>query len=158
MLEALRPQGYAVFHDVPERGYNIDHVLVGPAGVIVVETKTPSKPVGRESTIEYDGRRVLIDGIAPDRVPIKQVKACADRIREILLAGTNLRPFVRPVVLYPDWWVEPMPKGVEVWVLNQRVLADFLRHEPTHLKPDDVRLLAAALETHIRVSLNAGGI
>jgi hypothetical protein len=38
-LEELRVLGYAVFHDIPGDGFNIDHVLVGPRGVFVIETK-----------------------------------------------------------------------------------------------------------------------
>ena len=38
-LEDLRATGYSVFHDIKREGYNIDHVVVGPAGLFVIETK-----------------------------------------------------------------------------------------------------------------------
>ncbi|MEO7368630.1 MAG: nuclease-related domain-containing protein [Gemmatimonadaceae bacterium] len=38
-LEELRPAGYRAFHDIVRDGFNIDHVLVGPAGVFAIETK-----------------------------------------------------------------------------------------------------------------------
>ena len=40
-LEGLEREGYAVLHDVRLRGrrWNLDHVLLGPGGLIVVETK-----------------------------------------------------------------------------------------------------------------------
>jgi hypothetical protein len=46
-LEPLRAEGFRVFHDVPAEGrrksFNIDHVLIGPTGVSVIETKTRRK-------------------------------------------------------------------------------------------------------------------
>ena len=38
-LEQLRTIGYRPIHDIVGKGFNIDHVLVGPAGVFVIETK-----------------------------------------------------------------------------------------------------------------------
>ena len=43
-LEWFRTAGCFVFHDVPNDGANIDHVLVGPRGIFTIETKTLSKP------------------------------------------------------------------------------------------------------------------
>ena len=57
-LERLREDGYQVFHDVVGPGFNVDHVLIGPAGVYSVETKTWSKPARGRATIEFDGERL----------------------------------------------------------------------------------------------------
>lgn len=73
-LDWLRPDGYQVLHDVVEDGYNIDHLLIGPSGVYVVETKTRCKrPSRRDVRVTFDGSNVLIDGIRPDRDPVRQV-------------------------------------------------------------------------------------
>jgi hypothetical protein len=149
-LEELRALGYRVRHDIPAKGYNIDHVLIGPAGVFVIETKTISKPTDRDAKVEYDGERVLVDGHVPDRDPIKQVKACSDRIAEILQQGTGLKPRIRPVVLYPGWWVKPQPKGVEVWVLNPKAMLGFLQNEDPCLEPREIDILSHALEAYTR--------
>lgn len=149
-LEGLRSRGYRVYHDLPEKGYNIDHVLIGPGGVFVIETKTRSKPAQGNAEVIYDGKSVLVDGWAPDRDPIKQVQACADRVREVLLTSTGKKPKVRPVVLYPGWWVTRQAKDVNVWVLNPDAFIKFLDHEPVVLAPTDIALLGTALESHIR--------
>jgi ABC-type antimicrobial peptide transport system permease subunit len=39
LLSVLMLDGYRVFHDLQFEGLNIDHALVGPAGVFAVETK-----------------------------------------------------------------------------------------------------------------------
>jgi len=151
-LEELRSKGYRVYHDIQEKGYNIDHVVIGPGGVFVIETKTISKRVSGNPRVSYDGKRVLVDGHAPDRDPVTQAKAAADRVVEILVRATGNRPKVRPVVLYPGWWVDKQPKGVKVWVLNQKAFPKFIDNEPLVLKPEEITLLSAALETHVRAS------
>src|SRR5690606_23533501 len=50
-LERLREDGYHVFHDVVAVNFNVDHVLVGPAGVFAIETKTWSKPSAGDARI-----------------------------------------------------------------------------------------------------------
>lgn len=57
-----------MFHDVVGDGFNVDHILIGPAGVFTVETKTHSKPKGN-SQIVFDGETIRIDGFEPDRDP-----------------------------------------------------------------------------------------
>ena len=46
-LHGVEREGWAVLHDVRLRGrrWNLDHVLVGPGGVVVVETKQWRTPV-----------------------------------------------------------------------------------------------------------------
>ena len=44
LLENLRADGARVFHDLVGEGLNIDHVVVSPHGIFVLETKTWSKP------------------------------------------------------------------------------------------------------------------
>ncbi|HEY7532051.1 MAG TPA: nuclease-related domain-containing protein, partial [Nitrospiraceae bacterium] len=83
-LEELRANGAAIFHDVPAKGFNVDHLVVSRNGVFVIETKTWRKPEGRPATITYDGATVLVDGKAPDRDPIWQVRATTAWVQELL--------------------------------------------------------------------------
>ncbi|PTN31763.1 nuclease-related domain-containing protein [Desulfonatronum sp. SC1] len=61
-LNQLLANGYNVFHDYPAGKFNIDHVLVGPAGVFAVETKARSKPTtgdGKaDAKVFYDGKQL----------------------------------------------------------------------------------------------------
>jgi len=144
MLEGLRAWGYSVFHDISDDGFNIDHVVVGPGGVFAMETKTISKRTGARVT--YDGQRVLVDGREMDRDPIKQAGALADRVQEILKRETRRDVDVRPVVLFPGWWVEPLPRPrPRVWVLNAKNVAGFIANEPPKLSPEDVALYSARI-------------
>ena len=84
------------------------------------ETKTRSKPKGRDSKIVYDGEKILIDGwtMAPD--PLKQIQANTSWIRDLLMESTGKSFPVRPVLLFPGWYVDSVgvhPQG-RVWVLS----------------------------------------
>lgn len=88
-LDSLQADGYKAIHDIVEDGYNIDHVLIGPTGIYSIETKARSKPTDHDAQIIYDGKRVLIDGLEPDRDPIKQAEAGANRVRDIIQERTG---------------------------------------------------------------------
>ena len=53
LLETFRAEGFDVMHDICEDGFNVDHVLIGPPGVFVVETKTHRKRGNKHVT--FDG-------------------------------------------------------------------------------------------------------
>ena len=143
-----RPLGYDVFHDVLGNGFNVDHVLVGPGGVYAVETKTIGKRRG-DAKVTYDGATVKVDGLTPDRDPVKQAAACAAFIRDVIRESTGKTVPVRPVVVFAKWFVEKMPRGAEVWVLNEMALVGFLKHEDKRLPPEDVALVSYHLRRHI---------
>lgn len=150
-LERLREQGYQVFHDVLGDGFNVDHVLVGPAGVFTVETKTFSKPARGEAKISFDGERILVDGLEPDRNPVVQAKAQAGWLRDLLAASTGRKITVRPVILFPGWFIEQKGASTrEIWVLNPKALPDFLNNKAESLAPEDVQLASYHLSRYIR--------
>lgn len=152
-LDRLRADGYEVVHDIPEDGYNIDHVLVGPTGVFAIETKARSKPVGRDADIVYDGESIRVDGQLPDRDPIKQATAAADRVRQILRETTGHEVAVRPVVIYPGWYVRLTRRRPRVWVVNETYLQAWLAWEDESLSKEQVRLYASAVESHVRARM-----
>ena len=151
-LEELRANGAAVFHDVPAKGFNVDHVVVSREGVFVIETKTFSKPKGRRTTIMYDGARVLVDGKSPDRDPVWQVRGNAAWMQELLKESTGKWFPVRPVVLFPGWYVETAAANAheKVWVLNPKCLSSFIQNENVDLPAEDVSLIAFHLSRYIR--------
>ncbi len=149
-LDDLRSMGYSVFHDIVSPHGNIDHAIVGPGGVFAMETKTVSKPTDRDAVVSYDGTTIRVDGMAPDRDPILQTLAAANELAQIIECGTQRRPFVRPVVLYPGWFIEKQPKGVAVWVLAPRAFPAFLRREPQVLSNVEIAGIRNAIGAHIR--------
>jgi hypothetical protein len=108
----LAAAGYVVFHDlVRESGkkrWNVDHVVVGPGGVFVLETKARSK---RKATRKQDEKDVIYDGKSlqfpwcVDWEAVPEVQRNADWVRELI---KNVAPdgiLVQPVIVVPGWFV-----------------------------------------------------
>lgn len=154
--EQVRSRGYRVFHDIVEKDaggvlYNIDHVLIGPGGVFTIETKTRTKPASGEPKIRYENGMVSVDGGPFDADPIRQARGAASRVAEILRESTGRSSIaVRPVVLYPGWYIDGRSSGQDVWVLEPKALPSWLDHESVRLTQEDVALYASRLARHVR--------
>ena len=140
----LLPLGYQLFHDCSFDDFNVDHVAVGPGGIFAIETKTWSKPHG-DAQVFYDGETVTINGVPPDRDPVAQAKAGADSIERVLKKFTGQTTYVRPVVLFPGWFVKGKSSGAAVWVLNPDAFIAWVKTEKVRLSPDQVQFFAAGL-------------
>lgn len=150
-LERMRAKGYEVFHDIVGPGFNVDHVLVGPAGVLTIETKTWSKPSRGEARISFDGEQLLAGSHLPDRSPIAQARAQASWLKNLLLESTGKKFDVRPVVLFPGWFIEQSAGSLrEIWVLEPKALPAFLEREPRRLEATDSGMVAFHLSRYIR--------
>ena len=150
-LGGLRSGGYRVFHDIVGSSFNVDHVLVGPAGVFTIETKTWSKPSRGDARVVFDGQNLKADGRVPDRDPVAQAEAQASWLRTLIRESTGRTVDVFPVVVFPGWYVEQAAASRQrVWVLEPKALPAFLQHEPQRLRHDDVQLIAFHLSRFIR--------
>lgn len=71
---------YAVFNGLRLSGgqENFDHIIVGPAGVFVVETKN------WKGSVEFRGGKLFAGGKEPSRPPLKQVKAATAELADYL--------------------------------------------------------------------------
>lgn len=150
-LESTKESGSYVYHDIFGDNFNIDHVLISPKGIFVIETKTYSKPVKGEAKINYDGTKILINGSEPMTNALVQAKAGACHIKEILKESTGKDFIPFPVVLYPGWYVsgDGNRKG-EAWVLNPKAFTSFIEKQTNKLSNDDVKLASYHLSRHIR--------
>jgi hypothetical protein len=150
-LEELRQEGYSVFHDVVGKDFNVDHVVVSQRGIFAIETKTRRKREGNPK-ITFDGEKILVDGKSMSPNPLEQATRNANWLEQTLLASTGKGFAVRPVVVFPEWWVDPSPKGTAAWVLNPGALPAFIRHEPVTISDDDLHLIAFHLSRYIRAN------
>ncbi len=150
-LERLRERGYQVFHDVLGDGFNVDHVLICPAGVFSIETKTWSKPLKGDARVICLGDSLRIGPQEPDRNPIVQAMAQAAWLKQLLSQSTGKTYAVRPVVLFPGWFVEQGPGTTrEIWVLEPKALPAFLDNESTALEKESIALASFHLSRFIR--------
>lgn len=151
-LELLRTKGYQVFHDVVGNDFNLDHVLIGPQGVFTIETKTFSKPSKGRASIVFDGESITVKGRMHTEAPIIQAKAQANWLGEQITASTGQSHSVKPVVVFPGWFVNTLPKakGSPVWVLNPKALPKFLENAPNRLNAETIQLISYHLSRYIR--------
>jgi len=121
-LNRLIASGCTVLHDVPGDGFNLDHVVIGPRAVYVVETKSVRKPkrrgTGDEFKVAYDGEALRFPD-AFSRKPIAQALAQRDWLANYLKRAANLSPQVVATVALPGWWIDSTPSaGNAVRVFN----------------------------------------
>ena len=156
-LERLRESGIHVFHDVPGDGFNIDHVLVGEQGIFAVETKTFSKPARGEAKITYSDGALLANGHKIERNPIVQARAAAKWLARMLQESTGRTLKAHPVVLFPGWWIDPLPSEERrnLWVLEPKALPAFIGNSPAELSHEDVKLLSFHLSRYVRANNTA---
>jgi hypothetical protein len=156
MLEQLREKGYRVFHDIPGPSFNIDHAIVGPAGIFTIETKTRSELGPGSGKIFYDGGTIRIDGKQAVDQPLRQARAQARWLTALLNRDSIAKHKVRPILLFPEWYIERTGRRTkdDVWVLNPKALAKFLDCEPHTLSPSSTDSVTQILAQHCRQTLN----
>jgi hypothetical protein len=156
---ALLPLGARVLHDIPADGFNLDHVVIAPQGVFVIETKTRSKPPRVDARVTLTDEGLLIAGLPPDRDPITQVVAASRWVSGLLEESTGQRVAARGVILFPNWYIEPMTRhwlnAQRPWVLEPKALPAFLRHEPPILSEREVTMFANHLARYVRAHQEA---
>jgi hypothetical protein len=149
-IQILIRDGAAVFHDIVSDKFNLDHVVVSKHGIFLIETKTYSKPIDKEAKISFDEDHIFVDGKEYDRNPIEQVKASTKWLQNLIKESTGIKFAIRPVVLFPGWFIEPMKRGQNIWILNPKALPAFVSNEPITLKDTEVHLIAFHLSRYIR--------
>ncbi|MEK7951427.1 nuclease-related domain-containing protein [Luteolibacter soli] len=164
-LSELIGQGYRVFHDFlfdmkpggDATNFNIDHIVVGPAGVFVLETKTYRQPNGElpegdeRHKVRGDGDALLLPGGHRQRKPLKQVRKNADELSKFLTGTSPSRVPVYPIIAMPGWYTEE-EAFPDLLVLNPlRISARISRFSQSDvLPPSEVRMIADRIEAHCR--------
>ena len=150
-LEGLRAKNCQVFHDIVGGKFNIDHLIVSPRGLFLIETKTFSKPLRGRCEVEFDGERLLVNGRVPTRDPIKQVHALSHWLRDLLLESTGRRFPIQCVVVFPGWYTHMRTENKsDVWVLNPKMLPAFIERGSMLLTPEDIALVSSRITAHMQ--------
>ena len=117
-LNQLMRDGYGVYHDFPCDKFNIDHVVVGPAGVYSVETKARRKPTTGNGHLDakviYDGQKLHFPDWTETK-PIEQARRQAQWLSKWLSKAVGDPIQAKPVIMLPGWFVDRMaPNGMSV--------------------------------------------
>jgi hypothetical protein len=137
-LDPLAAEGFVILHDrrIPGSAANIDHLVIGPTGVFVIETKNIA---GR---VHIDGDQVRIGG---RRVPV-----VAEVDREVAAVVTALAPLlgsldltVTPLICAHRAdlpWFNRRVRGIPI--VSGRGLVKAIRDSPARLTAEQVDGLA----------------
>lgn len=144
-LNQLMLDGCRVFHDVPTRYGNVDHVVVSESGVYCINTKMPGKPdEGAKFQVDYDRGMMRF----PDRefrIPSDQVETEAKCLSDFLTSATGNQVEVEPLLAYPGWFIERIGRGRPV-VFNPKNSQKFFVRSRSVLSPERVQQVAHQLE------------
>ncbi|MCH7369717.1 nuclease-related domain-containing protein [Aeromonas sp. MR16] len=126
----VRPKDhpYRVYHDIPFDGFNIDHLIISPNGVFVVETKGRSKPIN-DGTKQF---KVRVENNAlhfPNHVetePLEQVRRNVTSVRNWLNSATGTDVPVGGILVLPGWYIELCQKATAPYVVSAAALPKVL--------------------------------
>lgn len=132
-LALLEHDGFQVFHDIPndekKTKFNLDHVVVGPTGVWLIETKTRrkgrSRPGFKEHEVVFDGCQ-LIWPWGEDHHGLDQTANEVRWLKEWIKTRTSLVVDVRGILTLPGWMVIEKAHG-QIRVLNTKNLPSAIR-------------------------------
>jgi len=131
VLEPLRAQGYTLIHDLDSGRGNIDHVVVGPNGVFIIETKAISGRlwVGRGGKLMRG--KFEAEGIPRQaRAEAVEVRRCLERIGlqlrvHALVALTHSELPRGPIRLKLVSLIEAKDAVIEILGVKGRVLSTY---------------------------------
>lgn len=152
-LQSLPAPGYRVFHDLTGDGkWNIDHVVVGSAGVFAIETKYRTKQPGKEGEhdhkAEFDGNKIQFPS-GYDIKAAEQARRNARWLADTLSKATGEHVKVQPLVALPGWWVT-LKANSDVKVLSGKQIAGFIAKEPAQLSDKTIQQISYQLEQRCR--------
>jgi Nuclease-related domain len=117
-------------HDLPDRGGNIDHVVLGPSGIFLLDSKKYSgiiQVVGDDlvMTNEMDASRCYTD-----RRLLVRMRSQAARLNGELKKRTGRSPWVEPVVVVWGTFPSRIHQGNGVTVVHGLELVGWLNARP----------------------------
>ncbi|MFA6289729.1 MAG: nuclease-related domain-containing protein [Opitutaceae bacterium] len=156
-LSPLIVAGHHIFHDVPTKdhdpSHNLHHVVVGPAGILAIETRTFGKRraiAGRKpNEILFDGTQI-VHPWGQDGQGLGTARLKADWLSDWIYQITGKRVTVTPVLTFPGWWVNTTVSR-EVDVHNPRQIAALMRHTKGNvIEPQLIELIVDQLQVRCR--------
>lgn len=120
---SLVSKGCAVYHDIPADKFNLDHVVVGPGAVFMIETKSRRKPAARgkaSATVKFNGEALEFPDWQDTKM-LDQTRAQTRWLSERLYRKTGERVPVEPVLALPGWYVTCSVPSPNVHVINPKM-------------------------------------
>jgi Nuclease-related domain len=148
ILNELRSCGYRAFHDLVGDGFNIDHVVVGPAGVFAIETKFRSG----HGEIEFrNGEGLFVGGYPDEKDCLKQARGNAFEVNRIIKENCSFDEWVWPIVVFVgEWRVKNDWQTTDARVFTTNKLVSHIVNQQPRLKQSEINLIASHLERSVK--------
>lgn len=130
-------EGWECVHDVPRERGNWDHVLVGPPGVLVLDTKVLTSPARVSDDALRTGRQVMPGG---------SFRGAAVGLANALGENGGGRPWVQPVVVIWGDFDQRVHEERGVVYVQGSELVDWLTSLPPKVREARRRELATRIE------------
>jgi hypothetical protein len=143
-LEQLRTIGYRPIHDIVGKGFNIDHVLVGPAGVFAIETKFRS---GSGEISFRNGEGLFIGEREEEGDCLRQARGNAFNVKRMIWEHCGFFQWVTPMVIFVgNWRVWNDWSDTDALVLTLDRLVPYFANQQPRLIRREIDLIASHLE------------
>ena len=143
-LAQLPKREWQVLHDLADHGGNIDHVVAGPAGIFLLDSKKYEGMVSVEGDDLIVTRAIDPSHSYRDRGRLGVIRAQAARLNRQLRDRSGRSAWVEPVVVIWGGFPARIHKGNGVTVVHGRELTTWLRAQPPR------RVNAAGLIQYLR--------
>jgi hypothetical protein len=149
---ALLPDTFTVFHGIASHkrgilgqgGADLDHVIVGPSGLFVIETKNWN------SDITIENSELLFDGELPSRPPLDQAKAAATALNSRIQTTCNIAISAQPILCFASNRLSHGQQGsAGVLVCNANQLASVIQEADDRPIPDADRQIIIKTLTQV---------
>jgi hypothetical protein len=137
------PDDFYVFHDLEFPGFNIDHVVLGPNGIFLVETKSQEGNITQENDVLLRNGRKFFKNF------LNQCWSQAFSLRDHLAADGLIDLSIKPILCFSRGFVEIRGPVRGVAVINVRYLRQHILSQrgrvSAQMRDKIIPLLAAAL-------------
>lgn len=156
-IEQLIKYGYYIINSFVTDKFDIDLIVVGPAGIFVVEVKNPKKYSSEDFVIyennilkiKSEKNKSVISLISKD--PIKQVKNNTEWIKRYLsdVANKNYSSNIKSAILFPNFWVKEYIAN-DLLIMNPKRFYSFLVNEKRRISDSDIDIIVSSLKAHLK--------
>jgi hypothetical protein len=144
VLDELGSEDYQAVHAIRRDGCDIDHVLVGPAGVFVLETKHPR---GNGVLTFRNGQGLFRDGRRWCNNALAQARNGARLVNGIVQKRCPVTEGALPVVVFVgNWRVADQWQKTDARVFTPETLKTYICDQQPVLKRSEIDLITADLE------------
>lgn len=133
IIEML-PDDYVVIHDLAKpNGGNIDHIVLGPTGIFLLETKAC------EGDISQKDGSLLLNGRAPERDFIRQATDNTYWLKELIKEKCGINPYINTYIVFTKTSISKMAPIKEIWSTDkEHIKRNILRQRRVRLPIDEI--------------------